>query len=554
MRPQAVPPPLQQMQTLVDAILTVGADLDISHILGRVVRSASALADARYAVLSLATPDRRITDFHVHGISAEQRRKIGPLPQLRGVLGRVFLSRQPLRVANVAAHPAAVGFPPHHPRITSLLAVPIAMRDKTYGQLYLGNKRGSREFSQDDEDAILALATAAGIAIQNARLFEQERRRQQWLEAASELTHLLLGEVSRDVALRTVTQRLRQVSGADYGGMLLVNPTDSAVVDLEAVEGPGIEQTSGSRAPLQGLTARVVKTGRGVVSEDLLQVEGANPPPEWHEAVSAMGLGMLLPLIAPGEILGVLFAGWRRGSPHERVAAGEVPLVEMFASQAALALQQVRAQQNRSRLLVLEDRDRIAHDLHDAVIQRLFAIGTRLHSAAGLTSRPDVRRRVTAAIEELDQTTEDVRSAIFQLHDKGGTEGSPTVRDRLLSEVDNARGLFGFTPRFVLHGTMEAIPALLHTELLAAVPDALAVIAGQVSGSSVEVVLRVDPDMVSLLVTATGPRTTPAGPGMDSGISADLADRARRLGGSCTTRVLEVGATVISWQVPIRSL
>jgi signal transduction histidine kinase len=427
------------------------------------------------------------------------------------------------------------------------------MRDKSYGQLYLGNKKGSREFSQDDEDAILALATAAGIAIQNARLFERERRRQQWLEAASELTHLLLREVKRDVALRTVTQRLREVSGADYGGMLLVNPTHPEVVDLEAVEGPGIGQTSGSSAPLQGLTARVIKTGRGVVSEDLLHIEGANPPPDWREAVSTMGLGMLLPLIAPGEILGVLFAGWRRGSPDEQLAASEVSLVEMFASQAALALQQVRAQQNRSRLLVLEDRDRIAHDLHDAVIQRLFAIGTRLHSAAGLTSRPEVRRRVTAAIEELDHTTEDVRSAIFQLHDKGG-EGPPIVRERLMSEVDGARRLFGFTPRFVLHGTMEGIPPPLHPDLLAAVPDALALIARHVSASSVEVILRVDPDMVSLLVTAIGPRSTPTGLDVDTGIGADLAERARRLGGSCTTRTIGLGANAISWQVPIRSL
>ncbi len=536
------------MHSLVDAILAVGTDLEIRHVLNRVVTAACALVDATYGVILLGTQDRHLTDFVLHGFSADELRRIGEVPDFGEVLEPLFQSELPRRFSRVTGRPP--GFPAYHPAISTLLEVPIAMRDETFGHIYLANKRGEAEFTEDDEDSILALVTAAAISIQNARLYEQERRRQQWLEAASEMTHLLLGEVNRDEALRTVTRLLRDVSGLDYAGMLLLDPAAPETVVLEAVVGKELEHTAGTKAPLQGLTARIVATGRGIVSQDLLKVEGADPPPGWQLAISEMGLGMLLPLRTPGENIGVLFAGWRRGSPHERLAAREAPLVEMFASQAALALQQVQAQDNRARLLVLEDRDRIAGDLHDAVIQRLFAIGTRLHSAVGLSTRPEVQRRITEAIDDLDKTTREVRSAIFQLHDHEAE--LPSLRDRLLAEVDASRELFGRTPRLVLAGAVDSTPVHLQQELIDAIREALVIAGKHGSPRQVEVVIEVDDDTLSLTVTDDGAGADQAQERVrEAGIEA-LATHAERLGGSCVVRPDVDDRTALVWTSPLR--
>ena len=538
------------MDTLVDAILTVGTDLDLEHVLERVLQSACRLVDARYGILMLAAPDRQVTDFISYGLTEEERRRMSTRPDFDGILDMLFQSQLPRRFANVADAPG--GFP-DHPVITSLLAVPIAMRDETYGHIYLGNKQHAKEFTQEDEDAILALVTAAGIAIENARLYERERRRQQWLEAASEITRHLLGEVDPDQALRMLTRRLREVSGACYGALILLDPALPGTLRLEAVDGLGLEYTSGTRTDLRGLPELVIESGRALITEDLPNEKAHNPPPEWREAYSVIGLGMVLPLEAPGEILGVLYVGWRRGSPHERLAAQEVPLVEMFASQAALALQQVQAQQNQSRLLVLEDRDRIASDLHDAVIQRLFAIGTRLHSAVGLSTRPEVQRRIAAAIDDLDVTTREVRSAIFQLHDHDA-DGVPSMRDRLLSEVDAAREMFGFTPRLVLHGAADSIPRHLQSGLVAAIRVALALAANHTAPSQVEVVIDVDDDVLVLTVSDDGAADDERQKEVRKSAFTELAAAAERLDGTCTERSTGMRETTIEWRVPLREI
>lgn len=538
----------RRMQTLVDALLTVGTDLDLTSILERVVRSACLLVDARYGVLLLATPDREVTDFMFHGLTDAERDQLGSTPDFHGVLDLLFQTRQPVRLAEVDGDLAALGgFPSAHPPVRNLLGVPIAMRDETYGQLYAGNKQTGPAFTLDDEKRVLALATAAGIAIQNARLFEQERRRQQWLEAASEIIHLLLGQVDRDKALRTVTRKLREISGADYGGLILVDPSRPGTFRHEAVEGLGLEGTSGGLTPMTGLPAAVVTSGRAIVTTDLPNEPGHNPPPQWREALSVLGLGMVLPMIASGETIGVLYAGWRKDSPSAQLAAAEVAQVEMFASQAALALQQVEGQENRSRLSVLEDRDRIARDLHDAVIQRLFATGTRLHSAFGLSTRTEVRQRITDAIAELDQTTQEVRTAIFQLHDHVADD-VPSLRERLVSEVDSTHEMFGFTPRLVVSGRLEDLEPSDGRNLVTVVREALGIAAKFDSPSRVEVVIRAGAEGLELAVVDDGHSEDQAQAELHEAALTNLAARVTRLGGGCHVRQSN-GETILEWHV-----
>ncbi|MEQ7124853.1 GAF domain-containing protein [Actinopolymorpha sp. B11F2] len=548
-----MPAPQRRVQTLIDAILTVGTDLDLSQVLERVVHSACVLAGARYGVLILATPEREITDTITFGTTAEDRAKISQLPELREVPGWDFKPGREIRIAEVPEHFTAAGLPRPHPAVPDLLGVPIAMRDETFGHLYLGDcghdgDDDTTSLTPDDEEALLALATAAGIAIQNARLFERERRRQQWLQAASEMTHLLLGEVNRDQALRMVTRQLREISGACYGSLILLDPAVPGTMVLEAADGLGLEFTTGTRTDIRGIPAMVMESGKALVTRDLPAEKAFNPPPDWRKPLSVVGLGMVLPLVANDEILGVLYVGWERNSPNERLAAQEVPLVEMWASHAALALQRVQAQRNNSRLLILEDRDRIARDLHDAVIQRLFAVGTRLHSANGLSTRPEVQRRIARAIEELDETTNDIRSTIFQLHEPRRESPTP-LQNQLLAELDMARDLFGFTPRVVLNGLVDSLPEAFHDELIFAVRHALTVAGKRRAVVHVEVVINLVGG-VSLTVTDDGVAGDSQTERFRAARIAELSAQASRLGGRCETFADDDGRTTIKWCAP----
>jgi two-component system, NarL family, sensor histidine kinase DevS len=547
--------PQRRVHTLIDAILTVGTDLDLPQVLQRVVHSACLLAGARYGVLILATPEREITDSITYGTTPEDQEKIAQLPEFRAVPGWDLKPGKKVRIAEIPDHFAAAGLPRPHPAVPGLLGVPIVMRDETFGHLYLGDCAcdlggALTPLTKDDEEALLALATAAGIAIQNARLYERERRRQQWLQAASQMTHLLLGEVNRDQALRMVTRHMREISGACYASLILLDPAVPGTMTMEAADGLGLDYTTGTRVEVRGIPAVVMESGEALVTRDLPGEAAFNPPPEWRKPLSAVGLGMVLPLIATGETLGVLYVGWERNSPHERLAAQEVPLVEMWASHAALALQQVQAQRNSARLLVLEDRDRIASDLHDAVIQRLFAVGTRLQSANGLSIRiPEVQRRIAAAIEELDETTREVRSAIFQLREPR-REPPDSVQDQLLAELDLARDRFGFTPRVVVDGLVDTLPEAFHSELISAVRLALTAAGKHRSVAHAEVVVHLDAGF-TLTVTDDGVPGDAKDERIRHARIADLSAQANRLGGKCAVFEGDDGLTTVEWYIPL---
>lgn len=538
---------------LIEAIVAIGTELEVGQVGGRMVEAAARLVGARVGLLQLTSAENQVLAAFEYGVTPAEAKRLSDRPELAAAREALHESEHPIRWAGsmrppriptgAGTHPAE---PEAAPEITSLLAVPIDIRDEASAQLYLVDKEGG-DFTEDDQSVVGALGTAATIALHNADLYERERRRQQWLQAASELTHLLLGQVDRDQALSLIITRLREVSGADYGALLLSDPSDPEELSLEAVQGEGIAQTSGSHSPLRGLTAEVVRTGKSVVSADLPHLEGYNPPLEWHPALARMGLGMLLPLTAGSEVLGALFAGWRRGSPDERPAAQEAPMVEMFANQAALALQQVQAQENRSLLMVLEDRDRIAGNLHNVVIQRLFGIGTNLQIAAGLTDRPEVSTRVSQAIEDLDETTREVRAAIFQLHESRREE--PSVRADLIAAVDRVRERFGFIPRLVVRGPLDTIPARVRGELLASLREALSLAGKYATPSDVEVEVEVVGARLGLRVAYDREADI-----CEERRAADLArltGRARRLAGSCASRRDASGLTHIEWQVSL---
>ncbi len=337
----------ERLRALLDAVVGIGTDLDLHSTLHRIVVAACQLTDARYGALGVVGADRTLTDFITHGLSEENHRLIGELPHGHGVLGLLIEDPQPIRLPDITAHPRAYGFPPHHPPMHSFLGVPVRIRDHVFGNLYLAEKEGGGQFTDDDEELMRALSVAAGAAIENARLYEQMQRRQRWLEAAGEITGVLLGEINRAMALRLVAQRAREVARAE-STLLLTRQSDTALT-VEVAEG-GVPRTlSGAVIDVSaGELGEVVRGGHLAVVEDLGKAA------DWSASLHT-GSALLVPLTADGEALGVLAVAYPPGQAVA-VEGPDVAMVETFAGQAALALQRARAQAERETLAVLGDR------------------------------------------------------------------------------------------------------------------------------------------------------------------------------------------------------
>jgi len=376
--------------------------------------------------------------------------------------------------------------------------------------------------------------------------YESEDRLKKWLLAALEVTRAVLHQPNPRETLRLVARKLREVSAADYVSISLADPRyPEGAALVQAVEGLGTENLSGQILfnNEQALWTKVARSGKGVVSRDITSHPNYNPPSELAEKVSILGVGMYLPMCAAGQVLGVMVAGWRRGSPYEEIATQEVPLMELFAGQVALALQQARAE-----MLVMQDRDRIARELQDVALNRLFAIGTHLHVLTGMAGRSELQRRLRLAIDDLDETIRQIGPAIFAVSESR-MSGQHPVSAQLVEEVDAASKSLGFTPRLVVHGLLDhRLPARVESELMSAVREALANAATHEDVSSVEVNVHVTGDELSLTVSDDGKTEQPS-----SGTAVDrLRENARRLGGKLVVHAGVPSGMALSWRVPLQ--
>jgi signal transduction histidine kinase len=522
----------ERLSALLSAVVGVGSDLDLHSTLQRIVVAACRLAGARYGALGVIGPDRRLVEFITDGLTVAEHQRIGDLPTGRGVLGLLIDEPHPVRMPDIAEHPRSFGFPPNHPVMRSFLGVPIRIRDQVFGNLYLTEKRDAKEFSPDDEEMMVALAVAAGVAIDNARLYAAAGRRQRWLEATAEITTVLLGDVQRTAALQLVARRAREVSGADCVFVLLA---DDDQLTVEVVDPP--------RPDLIGVELSIedsaLAEGRPVVVDDL------GSAATWPVPLST-GPTLIAPLAAGGSVLGLLAAAQPTDATTGFEDDGDVSLLSTFAGQAALALERARAQEEREMLAVLEDRDRIARDLHDVVIQRLFATGLQLQSAARLAVRPQVADRISGAVDDLDATIRDIRSAIFELR----TPATADLRADIRATVDAAAASLGFRPSLTLDGPVDsAVPGELRQDLVAVLREALSNVVKHAHANRVTVHIGVTGTRLSIRVTDDGP-ATPAGLDERSGLR-NMRDRAERHGGTLTiTPTGDTGIT-IDWTIPL---
>ncbi|MGW2330005.1 sensor histidine kinase [Streptomyces sp. NPDC001700] len=517
---------------LLEAMRSIGTGLEPHVVLDRIAETAAELAGARCAAIGVNdAAGQGLADVVTYGATEADRERCGTL--LAGPsAGAGPLSADPL------------------PR--SFLGVPIRVGDEVFGHLCLAEKRDGGEFSVPDLHLVKVLATEAGIAIGNARFHEATRQRERWIDGSVAVTHSLLSGDAED-ALVVVAEKARQLAGSAAGIVLVPEEGGGGleIVAVDAANPPEGAALLGAVVPARSPAVPRLLAGEPVFIDE--------PPAEPRLAAGVLGRygpSMMLPLSGGDRVLGVLATPRGRGA--RPFTATERRLATQFAAQAAVALVLAEAQRDRERLAVLEERDRIARDLHDLVIQRLFATGMLLDSVRRhAEASPEVGEQVERAAGELGATIREIRTAIFALQQ--GPESAPSgLRTRVLREVGAAAVPLGFQPSLSFVGPVDTrVGEPAGTSLIAALREALSNAFRHARAARIEVVVDVtarlaDGRSAVRLTVADDGVGVPAG-GRRSGL-ANLARRAEALGGSSMYGPgLEPGGggTTVVWQVPL---
>ena len=505
-----------RMTGLLNAVVAVSSDLELAAVLRRIVESACALVDATYGALGVLGPNgEELVEFVTHGLSEEDRAAIGPVPHGKGLLGLIIRSPEPQRVARIQDHPDSYGFPANHPAMTTFMGAPVRIRDQVFGNLYLTDKRGAPEFTEDDEVVLTALAAAAGVAIDNARLFYQTRSEKQWGDTTRELVSELLQGRPVSEVLAATAERVCALTGARGCLVALPRGNDLTVVATHGETSLRLGEVVTDPAWLSALAGAETTTENGDKCVMVPLAIRGQPP-----------VGLLVLHEVP-----------------QRLGAS-YPLAD-FGQRVAVGLTAASAQRERSRLDLLEDRDRIARDMHDHVIQRLFATGLSLQSAVRLSQLEAVRERLEDAVDEVDAVIKDIRHTIFALHRDPGPR---SLTGEISAICDSAIVTLGFAPTLTVQGSTRTIPEQVAADLLAVIREGLSNAARHAHATQVAV--RVDVgEEVSVEVRDNG-RGLPEAPSR-SGLD-NLARRATSRGGTFETGPAEGGGTRLLWTVPLR--
>jgi len=395
---------------LLEAGLTLASELSLPIVLQRIVDLAAQITDARYGALGVIGEGDSLVEFVTTGIPSRQRKAIGSLPTGHGVLGLLIKEPKPVRIKNIADHPQSVGFPPHHPPMRSFLGAPVQALGRTYGNIYLADKRDADEFSEGDEEALVVLATQAGVAIANAYLYEEVHARERWLDALRDITTLVLSSAKESSLLETIAEHARDLVGADAATIVTGTQTPGELV-VAAAAGARADELRGQGMPAQGsISGDVMRTGEGMIFEDVSK-EASGYQPIIH--LGRHGPAFFVPLRVPGGVIGTLMVTNLKGG--KRFTERMRQLVQSLADAASVAIEYDRAQSELRRLGLLEERERIAKELHDGIIQSLFAVGMGLEGTALMAGNADTTARIERAVEELDRVIRDLRNYIFGL-------------------------------------------------------------------------------------------------------------------------------------------
>lgn len=530
----------EREQQLLYAVAGLAGDVELDEVLKRIVRAACHLVEARYGALGVLGDDQLLTEFVHEGLDADTVETIGELPRGHGVLGVVIDSPTPLRLRDLTRHSASVGFPPHHPPMRSFLGTPVLVRGEVFGNLYLCEKRSGEEFSDDDEAAVVALAAAAGSAIANARVFDEFEERQRSLTALQDIATTLLSGMAPEETVELIADHARTIVRCDTATIAFAEPGETHLT-VHAAAGEAAEQLRGERIPLEhSLSGHVIRTGDPMAIEEVPANTALHQP-----IVRAIDAGpiVVVALRVAGTRAGTLTAARRRGSrPFNR---SDVHILESFASQASVTLEYARAQRKVQRMAILEEEQRIARDLHDSVIQDLFASALNLQRAARLTADPHARERMEGCVDELDTTIKAIRRVIFGLT-SGAAERR--LRQELATAVAALAESHGLRHSVQLEGAVDTVPARIVDHLLSAAREAVSNAGRHAAASTVVVNVAVTRTQILLRIEDDG-IGIPDAPGRRSGLR-NIEERAGLLGGAVVFRRRPSGGTTVEWCVP----
>jgi len=525
-----------RLRSLLDASRLVSSELDLPIVLRKIVAAAVDLVGAKYGAIGVIAPDGTLAQFIHVGMPEGLVELIGHLPEGHGLLGALIDEQEPIRLEHLRDDPRSSGFPHHHPPMDSFLGVPVRVRGEVYGNLYL-SERVDGPFSDEDEELLLALAATAGAAIDRARLFDESQRRQRWSAASAEVTAALLSE-DTEAPLALLVDRIAHLAHADLVCVAL--PETDSTMTIVAANGVRAESFTGRTFDAGGtLAAQAHASGQPVLSDaDLFSR---------IEPGLTLGPTMAIPFASSDSPNGVLTVS--RLPNHAAFTAADLDMVSDFAAQAGVALRLATVRSDRARLAILEDRGRIARDLHDNVIQRLFGAGLSLQAVAGSIADPALQARIAQQVDSLDTAIAEIRTAIFTLSATSRTQ-SPTLRHRVIDVLAETSDLFDEAPRLTFSGAVDlmATPELID-DVVAVVREGLSNVARHAAATHAAVAISVDDGRFTVRIEDDG-RGIRSANDRSSG-TANLEQRAHGHGGHFSLTGPDSGGTILLWEVPM---
>ncbi len=528
-----------RLRRLLEANRQAVEHLDLSTVLRQIVEAAVEMVGVQFGALGVLGSHGNLDQFIHVGMDLETVALIGPPPEGRGLLGALIEDPQPVRLPRMVGDPRSVGFPPHHPPMESFLGVPLEVRGEIFGHLYLADPR-TDVFTDEDQQLVEALAATAGVAISHARLFEETKRREQWTVATSRITHELLTSDEVD-ALQLIAQTVLDLAGADLVTVILAETNAGSPGKLLVDRAAGVERKHVVGAALGpgSLVARCLQARRPELIDETDDTMFAD-----ELGAASRGPAMAVPLLAGPGARGCLFVLRDRGALS--FTEFDLDVAASLAGQAALALDRADARSARARTATLEDRDRIARDLHDHVVQRLFAAGLNIQSVAATLDEGPLARRLTDQVDEIDATIRQIRNTIFGLHAGRGSEG---IRARVLDVIRTASVTLDVAPEVSFRGPLDLlVSGSLADDIVAVVREGLTNVGRHAAAERVELVVTADAHSVAVEVLDDGKGLS--GDVILSGL-ANLRARADARGGSFDLSPRTGRGARLFWTAPV---
>jgi signal transduction histidine kinase len=527
-----------RMRELIRVNNDLTSDLDLASVLRRIVEIGKELIRARYCAMGVIGDESRLEQFIHVGMPPEVVAQIGHLPEGKGLLGALIDDPQPVRLRTISSDARSSGFPEHHPPMDNFLGVPIRVRDEVYGNLYLTDSLNGA-FSADDEELAQALAATAGIAIENARLFDDSAYRERWSSALADTARRLMRDDEEEEHLGVIVEQVLDLADADLVSIGRITGSGTEI-EVSRASGTGAHELVGMSFPLEGTFAGdAIRSG-----EPILVSESSEFQVHGFAQHTLLGNSVVIPFSQGDEPIGVLTLSRSRG--REPFSTRDLAMGASFASHVSVAIDRAESRRSRRRVALLEDRSRIARDLHDHVIQRLFGTGLSLQAAA-VGADSETAARITAQIAEIDGAIAQIRQSIFAMQRDPETT-AVSLRARILEIVDRVAEQLAHRPRVTFLGPVDLmVSGDLTDDVAAVVTEGLANAVRHAGPAMVGVTVSAASGQVSIEITddGVGPGDSPRLSGLDN-----LRQRAESRGGVFEIHAASGGGTRVAWSVP----